>query len=250
MTTNLERDVHNLKKELENHVGDNGVGVHALGNDKAPGFISPENTRNLKSIFNGRTDASGKDIDKLAPGFYYGTNFLNAPNVESVSNGGLCLLDITRINDGYRQAALKHSYLDQDWTKTIHNRKSGLWGNTKHEVLLWSGNVAVPNQTMPLAETCQNFTQLKVVFNSASNGKLTSFINVVDDYVPLTYTNLPDRTTGQPYTPQMQMGEIIMRLSDDWLKFYIQWNTTVAISTGAVELIEDVGAIREVWGVR
>lgn len=248
MATQLERDVRFIKKTIETHIGDGGRGVHALANTKMDGFMSADNVAQLQSIFEGRTPAYGQDVNELKPGFYYGSGFTNAP--AGVDSAALCEVDVNRSLDGYKQITFRHNFENRIWTRTQHKGVYGTWACNRQETLLWSGSTSEPNKPMQFAEAYTDFKSLKFVTTSTSNSSSCWEANITGDYIAVPWTNLPDPTPGQPYNPQVQVGEIIVRLSLNKVQFYIQWNTAVSIISGSVKKIDAVGTIKEIWGVR
>lgn len=248
MVTQLEKDVRFINKKLETHIGDGGSGVHALANNKVPGFMGPKEFGNIQSIFKSRKPAYGRDINELEPGFYYGSGFVNAPS--SVDAAAFCEVDVNLSIDGYKQITFRHNFENRVWTRTQHKGVYGSWACNRQETLLWSGSVSEPNRPMHFAAAYTDFKSLKFVTTSTSDSSSCWEANITGDYIAVPWTNLPDPTAGQPYNPQVQVGEIIVRLSWDKVQFYIQWNTAVSIISGSVTKIDAVGTIKEIWGVR
>ncbi|USF96407.1 hypothetical protein [Latilactobacillus phage TMW 1.46 P2] len=248
MATQLEKDVRFIKKKIETHIGDGGSGVHALANNKAPGFMGPKEFGNIQSIFNGRRPAFGQDINELAPGFYHGSNFKNAPS--DVDANASCEVDVSMSFDGYKQITFRHNFENKMWTRTQHKGIWGLWSNCRQETLLWEGSVAEPNTPMRFAESYVDFDRLKFVVVGNSNTSKTYEVKIDGDNIAVPWTNMPDPVAGQTYIPQFQNGEIIVRLSADGIQFYIQWNTSISVFSGGISKLPDVGHIKQIWGVR
>ncbi|MCP8849193.1 hypothetical protein LOX61_01575 [Latilactobacillus curvatus] len=248
MATQLEKDVRFIKKTLETHIGDGGSGVHALANNKAPGFMGAKEFSNIQSIFEGRMSAYGQDVLALKSGFYYGSGFLNAP-IE-VDSGALCEVDVSRSIDGYKQITFRHNFENKMWTRTQHKGVWGLWSNCRQEILLWEGSAAEPNTPMRFAEPYADFDRLKFVVVGNSNTAETYEVKIEGDNIAVPWTNMPDPVAGQTYVPQFQNGEIIVRLSADGIQFYIQWNTSISVFSGGISKLPDVGHIKQIWGVR
>ncbi|AUS71667.1 hypothetical protein [Lactiplantibacillus plantarum] len=245
----LSRDIDYLKSTINGHVSEVGERAHGLPQSGSAGFMPYNLYQGGVQEFESRTAIPDKtDPTTLDPGYYYGANMINIPDMADVSAGAV--VDVTRYGGKasnqkvitYRQAALNLT-----WVKVINNPggEDKAWQRVMNVAPLWSGTLSSTGIEQTLNESISHYSFVLINFGSTSNNHNTVIVpeNYVGNGISLDTTNLS--SDGFITTIEARM------VVDSGTTFKLATNqsldtssTTGAVTTGSAKLI-----VNSIWGV-
>lgn len=245
----LSRDIDYLKSTINGHVSEVGERAHGLPQSGSAGFMPYNLYQGGVQEFESRTAIPDKtDPTTLDPGYYYGANMINIPDMADVSAGAV--VDVTRYGGKasnqkvitYRQAALNLT-----WVKVINNPggEDKAWQRVMNVAPLWSGTLSSTGIEQTLNESISHYSFVLINFGSTSNNHNTVIVpeNYVGNGISLDTTNLS--SDGFITTIEARMvvnsGTTFKLATNQSLDTS---STTGAVTTGSAKLI-----VNSIWGV-
>lgn len=245
----LSRDIDYLKSTINGHVSEVGERAHGLPQSGSAGFMPYNLYQGGVQEFESRTVIPDKtDPTTLDPGYYYGANMINIPDMADVSAGAV--VDVTRYGGKasnqkvitYRQAALNLT-----WVKVINNPggEDKAWQRVMNVAPLWSGTLSSTGIEQTLNESISHYSFVLINFGSTSNNHDTVIVpeNYVGNGINLDTTNLS--SDGFITTIEARMvvnsGTTFKLATNQSLDTS---STTGAVTTGSAKLI-----VNSIWGV-
>ncbi|MDN6484369.1 MAG: hypothetical protein L0K98_07580 [Lactiplantibacillus plantarum] len=245
----LSRDIDYLKSTINGHVSEVGERAHGLPQSGSAGFMPYNLYQGGVQEFESRTAIPDKtDPTTLDPGYYYGANMINIPDMADVSAGAV--VDVTRYGGKasnqkvitYRQAALNLT-----WVKVINNPggEDKPWQRVMNVAPLWSGTLSSTGIEQTLNESISHYSFVLINFGSTSNNHDTVILpeNYVGNGINLDTTNLS--SDGFITTIEARM------VVNSGTTFKLATNqsldtsrATGAVTTGSAKLI-----VNSIWGV-
>lgn len=173
---NLDQTIFEIKRKLKAHIGSNGA-AHLPVSDDAAGFMSVEEHKQLKQLFNGRQWCpDGTDILTLEAGFYEGAKFINHPVKGSDETSWISIVDVYSGLDGRRLIRVTDNMQGFTWYRTIHtggdpNTGTGNWVRLHGEVVLWEGfsklnNAVTLAHAIVASDGTDYYDNIKVVYQT------------------------------------------------------------------------------------
>ncbi|WP_072557967.1 hypothetical protein [Lactiplantibacillus plantarum] len=245
----LSRNIDYLKSTINGHVSEVGERAHGLPQSGSAGFMPYNLYQGGVQEFESRTAIPDKtDPTTLDPGYYYGANMINIPDMADVSAGAV--VDVTRYGGKasnqkvitYRQAALNLT-----WVKVINNPggEDKAWQRVMNVAPLWSGTLSSTGIEQTLNESISHYSFVLINFGSTSNNHDTVIVpeNYVGNGINLDTTNLS--SDGFITTIEARMvvnsGTTFKLATNQSLDTS---STTGAVTTGSAKLI-----VNSIWGV-
>lgn len=245
----LSRDIGYLKSKINGHVGEVGERAHGLPQSGSAGFMPYDLYQGGVQEFESRAAIPDKtDPATLEPGYYYGANMINIPDMADAS--ARAVVDVTRYGGKvsnqkvviYRQAALNLT-----WVKVINNPggEDKPWQRVMNVAPLWSGTLSSTGIEQTLNESISHYSFVLINFGSTSNNHDTVILpeNYVGNGINLDTTNLS--SDGFITTIEARLvvnsGTTFKLVTNQSLDTS---RTTGAITTGSARLI-----VNAIWGV-
>jgi len=181
---NHKRALQTIANKLSAHIG-SGDKAHLPADRQHAGFMTPDQLASLRQSLGERTHLAPKtDIFKLAPGNYWGSDFINS----SEPSGSLTILmiDVSQRDDGAKQFVEIESYTGSIKVYTTHTNDAGVndgapksWTSIDRVITLWEGSVSSSGAVFQLTDNFWKFKKLRITTDNLNREKK------IVDYIPL-----------------------------------------------------------------
>lgn len=183
----LKKTVALMQRTLTEHIGGGGEKAHYRGNLYSPGFMYPEDIKNLNQALGGRVKIpDGTDILTLPPGHYAGANLLNSTLNDGDSS--ILMIDVEALDDTHVQIKELVSYWGYVFYRIVHNKTAGPWSKSNTNVMLFDGYIGDAGTKFTLSDSIARYAYLRILIDNGKDHQMVHEVRA-GATIALTDTN-------------------------------------------------------------